>query len=423
MPLDEDIIRELNSDIKYKLALLHVPFPLMPIHRPQTSTYVPTFFNAFSLIDAMDTCIGWNSYFTNSNPMWHPFISRMYFAFLMFYQILRAMDHCKLGSTKSKQAFKLLSECFPPESLNIPGPLLPVFQSICASKSPKYVRYGCVGPLLPEIMGPATCRDIIPPTSSCYGLPNFPLLAGFANRIINADPDNIPNYGDPDLIMDNSHFTVNGYDITANWGQDQRTAFLQPGMVYPPQTSSDTIYNFNRHGAELHLPSYGPDDHATHITDFLKLEDTRWMDYVSPMMADYSTFFKESETLGDCSPFGLSTSLVCSEAKLLTSVGTADNLILCLERAFPGKYPFELAYKTRSVEMEIPLLDQAIARYSGTNLQFDHENLDIWNINTTNHGREGPYWSIQSYNLYSDVEISLDHARQLIPTYYFIEKP
>ena len=329
--------QEEEVDIRLKLALLHARYPLTPIRRPEVSTFIPTGFNLFEVIHYMDQLIAGNIYFRNAGFPWHPFISRIYFAELMFYQTLRAMHYARIGSRLLRTWTEQLMKDIPPESLPLPGPVFPVYQALCVSQ-PEKTTYGPVCPNLPENLGPATADQLIPVDSAYYGLPNIPFLIGMANTIIHADDNNVPNYNDPATFNEQNAITINGTEFEGPWNQAQRTVLCQPGMAFRPDVPQDVTDTFHRDGNLLRLPVLAANTSTQTIEDYLQLGGQDWLPLLIPMMSEYTSHFNDSGTLADCSPSGLPCGLLSTRLNILTSRIAAENQIFTLNSAFPNQY-------------------------------------------------------------------------------------
>ncbi|CAI6355443.1 unnamed protein product [Macrosiphum euphorbiae] len=89
-----------------------------------------------------------------------------------------------------------------------------------------------------------------------------------------------------------------------------------------------------------------------------------WLERLIPIMSTYCSFFKETATLGHCSPFGPSTGLISSKMTTLTSNNAAGNIIYQLQEAFPDLYQYVQTYDHRSYEISIPQPHQLMGQYS-----------------------------------------------------------
>lgn len=407
--------------VKDKLSLPLLRFPLKPIPRPQVSTFLPTTQNLFEVVYFMDCLISDDNSFQNTGLPWHPFISNIYFAVLTYIQALRAMLHARQGSPATRLWTEQFLRDYPPERLPIPGPLLPIFKSICTSQ-PKITQYGLISPLIPEIIGPNDASELFMENTAYACLPNVPFLIGLANSIIQAQPEEIPDYDDPATFTEGNTPHINEAHFPNVWTQDIRILLSQPGSLHRPTVSADIVETFNSEGINLNLPVLDNATPTRSIQDFLCLNISSWFDNIIPIMAEYSTHFKESSHLGDCSPFGPPTGLVSTRLTTLSSQTAALNQIYNLTSAFPGTFPFKYIYDVRSYELEIPQPFQLMAQFAAINTRIDYHGMNPIYTNTPATTRQGPYWNQNPSNLRQPNCTAFSNIEELIACHYFISQ-
>lgn len=152
--------------------------------------------------------------------------------------------------------------------------------------------------------------------------------------------------------------------------------------------------------------------------------NSTWFHNIIDVMSTYCAFFRESTTLGSCSPYGPTAPLIRSSCHTLTSNTAQENIILNLDHAFPGKYPFILKYHHRSYEMNIPQVFQLMGELSTINTSTTYRELPLWgNINGNQTGRTAPYWDQNPSNLHSQEKQSIIEIQNIVSSNYYVENP
>lgn len=410
--------------IEYYISIPNSRFPAIRKRRPSVSTFLPTAFHYYEVIHYMDNLIGTNFYFERTGHLWHPFLSRMYFGALFYLQSRRASLHANHGSDDEKLRTRSLLQSFPPERLSVPGPLVPILQSIATCQT-EHPDFGPIVPYIPPNVGPLTGTHA-PSFDAALALPNLPVLSGFLSKIIDAEEDAIPDFTNPTAFSTAAAQSLNGTDYPANaWTQDLRNALLQPGMTHAPETTREIDATINESGLALRLPTFNDESHLRPTDAYFMLEDATWFDTVIPTMATYCSFFKESTTLASCSPSGPTSGLIRSRAFGLTSATAATNVVNTLTHAFPGISPYTLVYDHRSYESSIPQLYMLMGQFSAINTICDYRGLQSWShINTDNdNGRTGPYWNIQPTRIRQSKDTAFNEIETIVSSHYYIDDP
>ena len=224
------------------IATAYVRFPLIPIKNRKISTFTLTLFNYLLIY----TLLVDNVYFERTGLIWHPLLSRMCFGPLAYIETLRYMDYAKLGNNETKSLINNILRDIPPERLPVPGPLVLMLKSICVSE-PEDKTFTVVCPYLRLKPGPDLTGYILPAEDYMLGMPNFPVLAGFTNTIIDADGIDIPDYIENETFNDLEDRDLNGHIYpTDHWGSEERSSLLQLGYVQYSPYSREYSTQFNR---------------------------------------------------------------------------------------------------------------------------------------------------------------------------------
>ncbi|KAF9589199.1 hypothetical protein IFM89_019708 [Coptis chinensis] len=165
--------------------------------RKKLSSFTPSSLMLDYIVHQINFNLVDNFYFKRSAPDYHPYILRLYFAIIFWIQCLRAgHDVADLDVSKHQFLIRFL-DAHPLESLPVPGPLIPLFKTLCSSQ-PEIPTYSKVYPKLPAIIGPDRRSNFIREATDAFLLPNVPgifALLENLNSIINADQPRFPKKG------------------------------------------------------------------------------------------------------------------------------------------------------------------------------------------------------------------------------------
>ncbi|KAK9877287.1 hypothetical protein WA026_017679 [Henosepilachna vigintioctopunctata] len=329
----------------------------------------------------MDLLLSSNLYFLELADKWHPFISRLYFGIIFLLQTVRAQTSINVGSRNNKRFIQELLNEIAPESFPIPGPLVPVFKALSASESSSS-RFGPVSPYLPRRIGPNILSQLyINGAAHAYELetPNIPLILYFINSILNADLNDILDYTNTNTFDNTVNHEIYGNEFEAErWTRVQKDYLMNPILLYSPESTPDLDFTFHEFGRDLGLPSFNEDDDVTEIEDFSNLSNSDWLSRLCKVMATYSSFFKHSSTLSECSPRGLQCSLVKSTFSRSSSQHQNENIYHTISHAFPDEHPHSYQAIHSSPENYIVQPYDSMAQYGSLHPTYTIRNFGRW---------------------------------------------
>ena len=163
-----------------------------------------------------------NGYFINST-VWHPLVSRLYFSVLFFLQTFRAQRTAKNTDLKILGFLDIFEKQIPWEKIPVPGPLVPYFQAISASK-PSDDAYGFVTPYIDSTYYPDKSEKLNPSGTQTAMQPNIPILLDMIHRYSNVQ--NPPNLTDPEYFHQGKEFTLLNLKIPSVWDNNICNSYL-----------------------------------------------------------------------------------------------------------------------------------------------------------------------------------------------------
>ncbi|CAI6359237.1 unnamed protein product [Macrosiphum euphorbiae] len=204
------------------------------------------------------------------------------------------MDHSKIGDYNVRLMHAQIEKDLPPERLPVPGPLLPMLKSLCAT-SPYDSHYIIVSPFVPSHPGPRNHGELISPYDYMLGMPNIPAILGFANSIITAPADDIPDYTNQDTFSDDAAHTLNGHLFPiGQWTAQDSSLLLQPGLHQTPETNEELDEQLNLYGSKLMIPIINVNTPLVTLKNFTCLSSISWIENLLPNRPP--TVYKDART-------------------------------------------------------------------------------------------------------------------------------
>lgn len=399
----------------------YLDFKLIETPFMQKSWFIVDTNMMYHLVHIGDSIVSSNYEYNRYQRNWHPYISRIYFGVLAMIQTARCMEFSRGLNYKDRSFLNEFLHRFPPNSLSIPGFMIPYFQSICCSIV-QGTTYGHVYPRLPKTDNyhPRDQKTGAPkPNSFSYKIPNIPQLIGFANRLTSlgdkferceerymefkpTEPFKSQKFSEDTAI-------INGYDWAQRSagsdvidsenvgkaggnsidGDDLKWYFCTPGLVHEPECGDKMTRNFAMYGSRIQLPKFDAQSSFDSLAKYLGMDESmRWFEVISSVMYRYAKWFRGSGDLSQCLLEGPAAGQVeihyrCSEEEL-----TAPK--------YPGDYRFhqDFEFSARTINMNLTDFEAALGFYSQINTVYhtDHPYLSSSGPLPNNFAR-GPYWA------------------------------
>jgi hypothetical protein len=312
--------------------ILGLSSPYYPATLRGINTYIPSFHRAYIILDSCDEQMSTTKQFYDGSAGWHPIISRYYIAVLLHIHVFSAMR----SAGQLRYAAALFYDQFvnnhPLETLPIPGPLVPVFQSL-ASSIPSTEELDNVVPELPLACSASRATNCHLANAFLGRIPSpAALLDQYVRLITFASARNNANTQFTNSVQDvadwNGFLTVLcGNDLTAipaatdsaitkraitSTVLEETLSSHSPGLNQPVWCSPSIAEKLQSQGRRLKgiIPTAMTADTSTNSIGwdrYMTVDTTAnaaFFDTVTTWMTNYSKFFRSSKPLSEISPAG-----------------------------------------------------------------------------------------------------------------------
>jgi len=335
--------------------------------RKRVSSYTPSAMMMFYIIHLINVNLVDNFYFKRYCPDYHPYILRLYFAIVFHIQVLRAAhDALQLDHDQHEFLSRFLSN-FPPESLPIPGPLLPLFKTLCSSQ-PEILNYGKVFPRLPAQPGPSLRSSFVANHDWILCIPQVPAILALLehlNSLINGTQPVYPKKGKHDPVGSTAttfgHHAFPGHATRSNL---EKWSLVCSGLEYPCEADAKLNEAFAERYDNFDLPETADDDDLTTYPGFLSMERSlSWFSTVKDVAAAAAMYYEGSGSLADCSPHGIVSNQITVFYSTPTTTPTAPTKVA--DKA--SRFPF--AFRLHTSARALPALSEVLASMAQTHIR------------------------------------------------------
>jgi hypothetical protein len=378
------------SDVLLPYARVHVTYA----PRKKLSTYCPSALVMDYIVHLINDNLVDNFYFKRSAPDYHPYILRLYFAVVFWIQCLRAGHDVRALDVSKHQFLVRFLEAHPAESLAIPGPLLPLFKTLCSSQ-PENPLYGKVYPKLPEFVGPDRRSDFIRNEPQAFILPNVPgilALLSDLNSLISTDPPTQVKKGKHIPVTSNANqpksFGFHTFPVPDERSNQEKWSLCSSGLQYPCEADLRLNADFAERYDDFDFPALAANDCLLELDQFMSMESSMaWFAQVKSVAATAASYFEGSGTLADCSPHGIVSNQLVVELNAPPTPPPAPTCNADKASTFP--FSFRLSTSMRSP----PALAEAMASMAQTNILMFNTHPYLAQIGRTT--LTGGFWDIR----------------------------
>jgi hypothetical protein len=280
------------------------------VERPETSTYVPSVVNIFVFLALMDQQILNNFSFGRACPFWHPFLSQAYISVLIYVHVLRVMKGIIPLPGHVQNFLDTFETSFPYDSLFVPGPLVPLFESITAFEG-NFSWIGNVCAVFPD-MDQAVLGELHLRNNFFYTWPFVPFVLDQIRRI---QETGIPVTG----FNDHRYFT-NIFGVAAqaapDWTHEWMYSVHSRFVPFVPETRLNSFIqwiNRSKIPTRPQINAWQAGSTLLSIEHFFGFFDPLgnyipWFESVAPVMSIYCKHFEGSVSLSRISHRGLGAS-------------------------------------------------------------------------------------------------------------------
>lgn len=379
--------------------------------RKKLSSYLPSAYMMFFIVHLLNNLLVDNFYFKRYAPDYHPYVLRLYFGIIFIVQSLRAgLDTKALDNEQHEFLTRFLSN-FPPESLPVPGPLLPLFKTLCSSL-PEIQSFGKVYPRTPSIPGPTDRSDFVSDSTAILVFPQIPAIFALLedlNSKINASPPVYPKKGKHTPVSATAvTFGHHAFPAAAARSDLEKWALICSGLEYPCEADAKLNEAFAERYDNFDFPQNDADDDLQNYAGFMSMESSlSWFSAVRDVAAAAALYSEGSGTLADCSPSGIvANQFLVSYSPTLVDLRpptqTSDKAAL-----------FPLSFRLSTTARSPPALAEALASASQTNVRFPWNHPwapDIGGPST----RLGSFWAIRPIERSSEDQESIHSLQGII---------
>lgn len=331
-------------------------------------------------------------YFKRYSPDYHPYILRLYCAILFYIQCLRAGLDTKVIPEDQHQFVVQFLEAFPPAKLPIPGPLIPLFKTLCASQ-PEIPQYGKVYPKIPAHPGPVLRSSFRNDDLISFMQPNVPgifALLEDLDSLINGEPPHVPRKG--------NHVPVNGKARTFGHhsfpedsvrSESDKWSLVSSGLQYNCEADIKLNEAFSERYSNFDFPTTHSVDNLSSIAAYLSMDKSRaWFAQVRDVADAVASYTHGSGTLADCSPSGIVANQILVQYLAPAKVPPPPT------RSADKNSLFPFAIKLSTTMRSPPALAEALSAFSETNVRMFPTHSYAGDFGSEAY-RKGAFWDIR----------------------------
>lgn len=292
------------------LGVSNLPFATE--QKLETNSFVPSALVLFALLAELDSNMANTYRFLQSAPNWIPLVSQAYIAVVWLIHIFRVAREANTITMEQFQLLVWFESIYDFRTMMIPGPLVPVFQSLAFTSGP----FEWIGNIAPALRDDARAilKEAYSPSSNLqWNIPSIPLIIDQIQWFL--DEFNITQNNEH-FIAKNFYSNVFGTPAAANaFGT---YAMYSPNARYTTSVSAQQYRAFKSQAGSYSFPTRLA---ATTANNYMlwveffrfKSRDTAtntygWFSTMSATMQRYCQFVKNSVPMSAISLTGLGAS-------------------------------------------------------------------------------------------------------------------
>jgi len=383
---------------------------LTTLEKPATSTYIPSFLMFFSILNIMNEQMLHNFSFGRSAPHWHPFVSQAYFGVIVQIHVMRVMRGILYLPPAIMNFLETFENMFPLDSIIIPGPLVPILESITAFEG----NFSHIGNV---------CADFATLTANAAGiftLPNglhtiWPHVLFVIDQIRREAETAIPaNYADHRYFHNIFSTPATAASLTTT-GQMMST----PHGRHTPFVAQTRLEAFRSWIQRINFPSRVALDDIFALPTNLSLDQwlvfvdannayLPWFEAFAPVMAVFSRHFEGSVSMSRISTRGLAAASLVSRMLPGSHFAPAPATFVAVAGNVPAHFvPDPIVNSSANIRHNDPNTEELAEQYGMISMVNQDFSAGNNGINVPGNGilRTGPYWTYPSLRSLNNVNI------------------
>jgi hypothetical protein len=325
----------------------------------------------FAILAQLDMNMSNTYRFLQSAPGWIPLISQAYIGIVFIVHTLRIAREANTISVEQFQFLQWFESVYDFRTLMIPGPLVPVFQSLAYTSGP-FEWIGNIAPAIPDDVRPVRKNSYSCRNGGRYYLPHIPLIVDQIQWFL--DTFNISQDNEA-FINDNFYSNIFGVNAAAtSFG---REAMLSPNARFNPAVSTQQYKAFKAQRSAFRFPPrLGTSTANTYLTwfEYMRFQhiDTsqntyQWFSVICATMQRYCQFVNGSVPMSAISLTGLGASSVVFTYSQDTDL--LDPPELKAEDSFTGPNGNNIVRSPTRFALNVPELLSATGRHFDPELE------------------------------------------------------
>lgn len=321
---NKDAAKDAGTTVAPQFALVSA-FDAFGIAQPRhldLSSFTVNFFMLFHLLNAMQLALRGNTRINNYCSEYFSLGTRIYYAYIGFYQVLRAKIAAGISlDAVERRVYRKLEATLPLESVTIAGPLVGWFQNLGAYH-PSDRTLSWVHPELPSFVPGETATAQA--DSPAFYIPPVPAMIAFLNKLSSAGSQIRRYVNDAGFIIPVSRDATGAAQnfLGHPWTPDAtplhvqlNKLFCRPGLSYAlPETIDYLTTARSTYWNRYNLPHVDETQPTDNLERFLFTTGSmEWLRRLRDMAYAESRFFKGSANLSQISPTTASNVTVIGE--------------------------------------------------------------------------------------------------------------
>nr|UYL94490.1 MAG: capsid protein [Leptosphaeria biglobosa partitivirus 1] len=318
-----------NSAPPLLLGVSNLPF--YTNQHLETNTFTPSAIVMFALLAELDANMSNTFRFLQSAPNWIPFVSQAYISILFYIHVFRVARESNTISNEQFQLLQWFESVYDFRTMMIPGPLVPIFQSMAFTSGP-FEWIGNISPSITDDYRPVKSSGYVPNNGINYVLPNVPLIIDQIQWFLssfNITPAN------EHYITDNFYSDLFG--VPAATGSFGESAMTAPNARFLTGTSANQYRAFKSQARAFRFPArLTTTPSNTYLNWFEALRfrspgvqttNYQWFSTMSATMQRYCQFVRGSVPLSAISLTGLGACTPLYAYQPASELNTATSLV------------------------------------------------------------------------------------------------